>query len=389
MPPRRGTDSEKWDRAASAFGVEDGDDLLPMWVADMDFFCAPEILEAVRGAYDCGALGYRYLPERVREAVTGWMRKRHALAVSADAVLPIPGVVAGISSSIAAFTEAGDGVIVQPPIYPPFVHVPREMGRTVLENPLIEREENGVLRYEIDFDGLTELARRPDAKLMILCSPHNPTGRVFTPEELGRICRICEENGVWLISDEIHSDIMLNGAVFTPILAVSGGMANVCQLGSPSKSFNTAGTHSAYMIVPDAAARDKLRAFWSALHLPTESFVTAEVICTAYGAASYYPDELCGYITENMRILTGILQSEVPGIRLCRPDATYLLWADLRGCGIAPADVTPLLCREARIIPDPGDWFGDAYAGYIRLNAAMPRALLREAAHRMAEVLRK
>lgn len=388
LPARRGTFCEKWDGMSDAFGVTPGEDLLPLWVADMDFACAPEILAAVHGAYENGTMGYRRLAPAFQESVVHWMQTRHALTVDPAWILPIPGVVAGISSSIASFTEAGDGVIVQPPIYPPFVNVTRNMGRTVLENPLIEREENGTLYYDVDFDGLRRLAARPDAKMLVLCSPHNPTGRVFTAEELREICAICAENGVYIVSDEIHSDIILGDTRFTPILSAAQNAHRVCQLGSPSKSFNTAGTHSAYMIVPDADERAKLSAFWNALHIPTDSFVSAEVVSTAYGAAAYYPDELCTYLRENMAYACETLRRELPEVRMTAPEATYLLWADFSRCGIPAEKVMDTLCREARVVPDPGAWFSPACEGYLRLNVASPRAMLEEALARIIATVR-
>lgn len=390
-PQRRGTDSVKWDAAVAEFGMAPGHDILPMWVADMDFFCAPELLEAVQSAFSSGALGYRTLPGRFHAAIVDWMQKRHGLTVGTDCVLPIPGVIPGISAAIASFTQPGDGIIIQPPVYPPFAGVTRDMGRVVLENTLIERETDGVLSYDIDFDGLRALAARPDARLMVLCSPHNPLGQIWSREELTEICRICAENDVYLVSDEIHSDIILGGASFTPILSVAedcGIKSRICQLGSPSKSFNTAGTHAAYMLVPDADERKAIRQFFSSMHMPTESFISAEVVTAAYGPAGYYPDELSAYLTENMDYFIGRLLREIPGVRVTRPGATYLLWADFRGCGFAAEEIMRLLCDKARVAPDPGEWFAEDRKGCLRINVAMPRAMLEEAADRIIRTVR-
>ncbi len=387
-PNRWDTDCVKWDGTASTFGMKPGRDILPMWVADMDFSCAPEILEAVASAFRPGALGYRNLSPKFTEAIVGWMEKRHGLTVRPEWILPLPGVVSGISAVLAEFTEAGDEVILQTPVYTPFYDVPRNMGRVIVENPLIEREENGVIRYEMDFDQLREVAARPQAKVMVLCSPHNPIGRLHTEEEIRRVAEICAENGVYLISDEIHSDIMLNGAKFVPALKATENRTRICQLGSPSKSFNTAGTHSAYMIVPDEGERAKIRAFWNALHIPTESFMSAEVVAAAYGPAGYYADDLCEYITGNMNFMTEYLLREIPGVRVAKPDATYLLWADFSHCGVKAEEVMRVMCDKARVAPDPGEWFGEGYKGYLRINVAMPRHMLEEAAKRMAEAMR-
>jgi len=390
-PVRRGTDSVKWDAVAGEFGMTPGEDILPMWVADMDFACAPELLEAVSTAFASGALGYRTLPDRFHAAIAGWMQKRHSLTVDPARILPIPGVIPGISAAIGAFTQPGDGVIIQPPVYPPFAGVTRGMGRTVLENPLIEREQGGVLTYDIDFAGLRALAARPDARLMVLCSPHNPLGRVWSREELTELCRICAENDVYLVSDEIHSDIILGDARFTPILSVAadcGITSRICQLGSPSKSFNTAGTHAAYTIVPDVDERRAIRRFFDAMHMPTESFISTEVVTAAYGPAGYYPDELSAYLTGNMDDFVARLLREIPGVRVTRPQATYLLWADFRACGFDARQIMRLLCDEARVAPDPGEWFAEDRVGCLRINVAMPRAMLEEAADRIIRTVR-
>jgi len=362
-----------------------------MWVAGMDFACAPALLEAVSTAFASGALGYRTLPDRFHAAIAGWMQKRHSLTVDPARILPIPGVIPGISAAIGAFTQPGDGVIIQPPVYPPFAGVTRGMGRTVLENPLIEREQGGVLTYDIDFAGLRALAARPDARLMVLCSPHNPLGRVWSREELTELCRICAENDVYLVSDEIHSDIILGDARFTPILSVAadcGITSRICQLGSPSKSFNTAGTHAAYTIVPDVDERRAIRRFFDAMHMPTESFISTEVVTAAYGPAGYYPDELSAYLTGNMDDFVARLLREIPGVRVTRPQATYLLWADFRACGFDARQIMRLLCDEARVAPDPGEWFAEDRVGCLRINVAMPRAMLEEAADRIIRTVR-
>lgn len=382
-PIRRNTDSVKWDCTASEFHLTPGDDLLPMWVADMDFFCAPEILDAIKRSTASGVLGYRTLSSRFHQAVVHWMQSRHGLSVSADEILPSPGVVAGISAAISVFTEPGDGVIVQPPIYPPFVGVPQSMGRVIRENKLIERYSNGVLSYDIDFDDLRRLAAEPGTRMMILCSPHNPTGRIYSPDELREICTICAENGVYLISDEIHSDIMLGVSKFTPILSVAPCTDRILQLGSPSKSFNTAGTHSAYMIVKNPEERAKLADFWGSMHIPTSSFVSADVVEAAYGPAAYYVDELCSYLDGNMAFIRDYLQTNLPQIRLAQPDSTYLLWADFRGCGIPADQIFRRICDAARVVLDPGEWFGKDYLGYMRINIAAPRTVLQEAAQRI------
>ena len=382
MPPRQGTRCDKWDGMSHTFGEAAAGDVIPLWVADMDFACAPEILSAVRSAYDCGALGYRYLGDGFYAAIAGWMKKRHGLDVPTEWILPLPGVVSGISAAVAAFTDAGDGVIIQTPVYTPFHNVPRNMGRKLLENPLVEKEENGILRYEIDFEHLAALCADESAKVLVLCSPHNPVGRLYTPEELARIAQICAENDVFLISEEIHSDIVLDGRKFTPILAAAPQRSRICQLGSPSKSFNTAGTHSAYMIIPDAEERAKVQAFWHALHIPTESFISAEVITAAYNEAEYYVDELCPYVTENMHFLCSYLREHLPKVRLAQTEATYLLWADFSAYGTGK-ELMDTLVREARVAPDPGDWFGSSYGGYLRINVAAPRSIIGEAAKRI------
>lgn len=382
--PRRGTDCEKWDGMVRNFGeAAAGDDVIPLWVADMDFLCAPEILSAVRSSLDSGALGYRTLPASFFEAISGWMKKRHDLDVPTEQILPVPGVVSGISAILGAVTQPGDGVIIQTPVYTPFYNVPRNLGRRLMENPLIESEKEGILRYEMDFEHLAALCADPSAKAMILCSPHNPLGRLWTKEELRRVADICAANGVFLISDEIHSDIILGGKAFTPILHAAAQKKGIAQLCSPSKSFNTAGMHAAYMIVPDGEDRAQIRAYRRTLHDPDVSFMANEVICAAYNEAEYYADELCAYITGNMEFLTEYLQKHLPRIRLTKPEATYLLWTDLSAYGIEGDALMDRMLRVGRIAPDPGVWFGEKCTGCLRINVAAPRAMIEEAARRI------
>ncbi len=382
--PRRGTDCEKWDGMVRNFGPNAaGDDVIPMWVADMDFYCAPEILSAVRSSLDSGALGYRSLPASFYEAIAGWMKKRHGLDIPTGWILPVPGVVSGISAVLGAVTQPGDGVIIQTPVYTPFYNVPRNLGRRLLENPLLEKEEDGVLRYGVDFDHLASLCADPCAKAMILCSPHNPLGRLWTKEELRRIADICAENGVFLISDEIHSDIILGGAAFTPILHAAAQRKGIAQLCSPSKSFNTAGMHAAYMIIPDGGGRAKIHTYRKTLHDPDVSFMANEVICAAYNGAEYYADGLCAYITNNMEFLTEYLLRHLPEVRLTKPQATYLLWADFSAYGIRGDALMDRMLRIGRIAPDPGVWFGEACTACLRINVAAPRHVIEEAARRI------
>ncbi len=380
---RCGTNSLKWDKVPGDLPVCTDKEAIPVWIADMDFMCAPEIMDAVKRATECCVLGYKYISDDFSEAVVHWMDRRHGLSVKKEWIMPLPSVVSGISSAVSMLTSPGDEVIVQPPVYSPFFEVTEKCGRTVLENHLIERSDDGkTLTYEIDFENLEALAARPNAKMMILCSPHNPVGKTFTDDELTRVVNICKNNGVFLVSDEIHSDIIFGGNKFTPILSITGDSTGVCQLCSTSKSFNTAGTHTAYMIIPDAHERSRIAEFWQSLHLPDSSFVSAEVISAAYNQAEYYVDELCAYIEDNTKFMREYLIENIPGVRVASPTSTYLLWVDLRNCGVPAEDILPALFREG-VIPNPGEWFHKDYLGYVRINLAAPRAVIEEAAHRI------
>lgn len=385
LAQRIGTHSYKWDKVPGDMPVCTDKERLPVWVADMDFVCAPEILEAVSRATECGVLGYKYNSDDFFDAVIGWMYRRHGLAVDREWIVPIPGVVSGISSVMAMLTEQGDEIIIQPPVYPAFFGVTEGCGRVVLENRLIERCDDGVtLTYDIDFDNLESLAARPTAKMMILCSPHNPIGRTFTEDELSRIVKICRDNNVFLVSDEIHSDIVFADGKFTPILSLTGNSAGVCQLSSPSKSFNTAGTSTAYMIIPDKAARERVSRFWNALHLPDSSYVSTEVISAAYNDAEYYVDELCEYIEDNTKFMMEYLISNIEGVRVTNPNSTYLMWVDMSKCKIPAEDVVSALCRNG-VITNPGESFHKDYHGYVRINLASPRSLLEKVAERIKQ----
>lgn len=379
---RRGTSSLKWDNRKALFGRED---VLPLFVADMDFQSPPEVTEALVERAKLGVYGYTIRSEGYYEAVTSWMKRRHGLEVEREWLLSSPGVVPAIAAAIHAFTEPGDGVILQSPVYYPFFDVIRSNGRTVVDNPL--RLEDGVFR--IDFELLERQAR--EAKLLLLCSPHNPGGRVWTEDELRRIGDICLKHGVIVVSDEIHHDLIYPPHKHVPFAALGPEYAEhsiTCV--APSKTFNVAGLQQALTIVPG----EKLRRTYTrtarhglSLHMDGYFGMTAVEACYRHGEP--WLEELLVYLRENRDALIAFMEERVPELRVMKPEATYLAWVDCRAVSDEPAELKRLMFEEAGVAFSEGSVFGRQGAGWLRINFGCPRSLLMEALERFAGAVRR
>ncbi len=379
---RRGTSSLKWDyeeRFAGAAG------LLPLWVADMDFRAPPEIVEAVRHRVDHGIYGYTLEPESWFEAAAGWQLRRHAWRVKREWMLASPGVIPSLSASILALTEPGDGVIIQPPVYYPFALRITGNGRRVVENPL---RLSGT-RWDMDLDALPGLIDSR-TRMLVLCSPHNPVCRVWEKETLRRLAEICARRGVIVVSDEIHADLLMPGAVHVPFPAVSEEAAAISvTLIAATKTFNLAGMGGGVAVVPDAGLRARVDAVHHAVFsgLANALAVTATEAAWRHGAA--WLDELMAYIAGNYRCVQDSLARRLPEARAFPLEGTYLPLLDMRGLGLGDAEVRDRLLHAARVWLDEGTMFGRGGEGFQRLNIACPRSVLAEAMERMAHALRR
>lgn len=373
---RRGSYSYKWDTTAAG--------VLPMWVADMDFTTAPVIIEALRRRVDHGVFGYTAVPDEYYKAVDNWFSRRHGYHVARESVIYVPGVVPAVSAIIKALVKPGEGVIVQTPVYNCFFSSIRNNGCTTVENRLrrIDRPD-GSFTYEIDFDDLETKASDPANRLLLLCNPHNPAGRVWSRDDLARIADICRRNGVVIVSDEIHCELTMPGFDFVSMATVTDD-AIICS--SPSKAFNTAGLQIANIIVNDPAKRALIDKAVNINEVCDVNPFGAAGLIAAYNGGEPWLNALIDYLHDNYLLTRDFFARELPELPLARLEATYLVWIDIRACHCDGDTIEELLADHDGILVNSGAMYGDR--NYIRLNIATRRALLTEGLERLARGLR-
>ncbi len=385
---RRGTDCFKWDlqdrEFADASMKEAARQAIPMWIADMDFKAPAEVEEALLRVVRHGAYGYTGRTDDFFEAIERWLLKRHGWNVERDWLDFSPGVLPGICACVNAFTQPGDRIMIQTPVYYPFYHIVKNNGRQLVENKLLR---DGV-HYRMDFSDLEEKASDPQTKMLILCSPHNPVGRVWTREELSRVSEICRAHHVMVVSDEIHSDLILGENRHLPFGCVDDTKRPDCVMFyAPSKTFNLAGLQTSAAVIPDpeihAAYRTALRKnqTYSATRFGIEAFKAA------YRFGEPYLEELLTILKENYRYVKSYLEKYLPEIRLAPLEGTYLVWMDFRECGIPAEKLNEFLIKKAKIMMDYGSWFGSDYDGFARMNIACPQTTIQTALEQLKDAM--
>ncbi len=372
---RSGTYSVQYDGRIEKFSSED---LLPLWVADMDLPSAECITEALKKRAAHPIYGYTVYPKRFFDAVKMWMRKRHGWSVERDSIVPIPGVVPALNLLVTALTREGEGVLIQPPVYHPFFRLGRSHGRKLLENPLVLREG----RYEIDFDDFRRKAK--EAKLFILCSPHNPVGRAWRRDELRKLAEICLEEGLIIVSDEVHADIVYAPNSHTPTAKISREVSAITvTLNAPSKTFNIAGLNTAYAIIENDSLRRRFELELKRYDLTMGNVFGIEALMAAYEGGEEWLKELLEYLEGNIDYVTSYLKESVPQIEAFRPEATFLMWLDCRRLGMSDRELESFFIKRARLGLNTGISFGRGGSGFMRLNIACSRAKLKEAMERL------
>ncbi|MDR7315527.1 MalY/PatB family protein [Brevibacillus nitrificans] len=377
---RLNTASVKWDEVDRIFGDKD---LLPLWVADMDFQVPAPVTDALRERVEHGIFGYTERPESYYEAVIGWMERRHEWSVQKEWICHCPGVVPALSYLVQVFTEPGDKVIIQPPVYHPFTSVVTDNGREVVHNPL--KYEQG--RYFMDFEDLRQ-KMDPSVKLLILCNPHNPGGRVWTKEELTELGNICLENNVMVISDEIHGDLILKGHKHIPFAAISEEFAQnsiICT--APSKTFNMAGMQTSNIIIPNQEYREAFQKMMSTLVLRMTNTFGVVATEAAYRHGDEWLDQLLVYLQGNLDFLTEYIETHIKGIKVIQPEGTYLVWLDCRELGMDTKGLQEFMGKQAKVAVNQGHVFGPGGEQFIRLNMACPRSLIEEGLERIAKAV--
>lgn len=379
-PGWKGHGSAKWDAASRVFGRAID---LPMWVADMDFASPPVVAEGLAAFARQGFFGYPVRPDKPLEQAAAWMRLSHGWAVEPSWMSVTPGALAGLALAVNAFSRPGDKIIVQPPVYYPFYSIILKNGRQILPNPLI-RDENG---YRMDLDHLASLMDQ-DPAMMILCSPHNPVGRVWTAKELSGLGRVLTGHGLVVVSDELHADLVHAPARHTPLALGAPELAETAlTLMSPSKTFNLAGLKTSLAITPNPKLKQALDRQAARLHVAGACSLGVEALALAYAHGRPWLEELLAYLAENIRFMKGFLSSHLPRARLAGPEGTYLAWLDLADADTGGQNPGPFLAAKAGLGLDDGALFGQGGAGFVRLNFACPRWRLEEALERMAQAL--
>ena len=373
---RINTHSMKWDGCQALYGVspETG---ISMWVADMDFRPPQVVNDRLAEAVAHGVHGYYGNDTPYRQAITGWMARRHGWEVDPDWLSTVHGLVSGVGLCLQAFTAPGDGVMLFTPVYHAFAKVIKAAGREVVECPLVLTEN----RYEMDFDAYdTQMTGRE--KMLILCSPHNPGGRVWTRTELAGVAEFARRHDLIIVSDEIHHDLVMPGARHVPMALMEGVEDRLVMMTATSKTFNIAGAHVGNVIIADASLRKIFAGRMAALGISPNSFgvFMATAAYTPEGAA--WADELVGYLDQNRQVFDAGIKA-IPGLRSMPLEATYLAWVDFSGTGMSAADFTARVEKDARIAANHGSSFGTGGETFLRFNIGTPRARISEACARL------
>ncbi|HSM97596.1 MAG TPA: PatB family C-S lyase [Gallionella sp.] len=378
--PRNGTSSSKYDGRMDFFGASD---VLPLWVADMDFAAPAAVRAALVARAAHPIYGYTVYPESLYEALVAWLQKRHDWPVDREWIVLCPGVVPSLHAAIIALSQPDDEVIVQPPVYAPFLAAPKTVGRRSLPNPL--KFKDG--RYGFDLEHFERCAAE-GARLLLLCSPHNPVGRVWQPDELRALLEICRRYGIAVVSDEIHADLVYPGGHHTPLARLNDGTVKVITAVAPSKTFNIPGLALSALIVPDETDRAALAKAFGLLHAGAANPFSIVAFEAAYRNGAPWLDDLLGYLEVTYRMVHTFLQQHLPLIRLTAPEGTYLLWLDCRAMGLDDKQLNRFFVQQAKVGLSPGIIFGEQGSGFMRMNIAAPRSVIAEALEKIARAER-
>lgn len=381
---RRGSGAIMTDCLKERYGRED---LLPLWIADMYFATPDPVRAALEKRLSHQIYGYAAAPESYWQSILDWERKTHGWTIGRETLCFIPGIVRGIAFVLQRFTQPGDKVVVQPPVYMPFLNLPRANGRELVYNPLIYNEETQT--YRMDLDGLDRVCATESPKVLILSNPHNPAGIVWPAADLARLAEICRRHCVLVISDEIHADMALGDNVHHPFPTVSEAAAAVSiTFAAPSKTFNIAGIVSSFCVVPDPVIREKFFGYLEANELNAPMFLSTVATEAAFTQCGPWRRAMLAYVQENVDFVCSYLLQHIPGITAVRPQASFLIWLDCRGLGLDHDALIDLFVNRARLALNDGEAFGPGGEGHMRLNVGAPRAMLAEALSRLEKAVK-
>ena len=361
---RTNTASVKYDGRRNMFGT---DEVIPLWIADMDFAAPPAVTRALTERAAHPVYGYTQYADSLYQSLIDWLRRRHGWEVQREWIMMCPGVVPSMHAAILAFTDPGESVIVQPPVYFPFFSAVTHTGRNLLQNPLYL--ENG--HYVMDFDHLEQCAVH--ARLLLLCSPHNPVGRVWSKPELEHLLRIAKKYDLLIFSDEIHADLIYPENKHTTLAALAENPAYILTAVAPSKTFNIPGLNLSSLIVPDPKHRAAITQIFDRMHISASNPFSIVAFEAAYREGETWLEELLAYLRETRDYVENYLAAHLPKIRLIKPEGTYLLWLDCRALGMSDAQLKHFFVHKAGVGMSPGMLFGDGGSGFMRMNIGAPR----------------
>lgn len=369
---RRNTNSVKWDFFA--------DDILPMWVADMDFKIAPEIQKAISDKASSGMMGYQFLSEDFKLSTINWLQKHYDFAVSADKILPVPGMLLGVSAIVRTFLGKDEKIILQPPVYDHFFDTVKNSGAETVYNDLIYNDNS----YFIDFDDLELKTSDPSVKFLLFCNPHNPVGKVWKENDLRKIAEICSKNNVIVISDEIHSDLVFEGFKHIPFAKIAAEYDLISfTLGSPCKTFNLSGLSAAYIISDKKNDLEKVRKTLQQQETEWINVFSETAFISAYSSGEYWMLEMKKYIFNNYHFAKSYIDEKIPQIKAVQAESTYLMWLNCKNVNLKSAILEEKLISEAKLKLNAGSRYGLAGEGFLRINIACPREILAEGLKRL------
>ncbi|MBD8081525.1 MalY/PatB family protein [Chryseobacterium caseinilyticum] len=369
---RRKTNSVKWDFFA--------DDILPMWVADMDFKIAPEIQKVITDKAISGMMGYQFLSEEFKISTISWLQKHHDFTVSADQILPVPGMLLGISAIIRTFLGMDEKIILQPPVYDHFFETVKNSGAETVYNDLIYQNNS----YSMDFDDLELTTSDPLTRFLLFCNPHNPVGKVWTEDDLRKIAEICSRNNVIVISDEIHSDLVFEDLKHIPFAKIAADYDLISfTLGSPCKTFNLSGLSAAYIISDQKDHLEEVRKTLQQQETEWINPFSAVAFTAAYQHGESWMHNVKKYISDNYHFAKTYIGEKIPQIKPMQTEATYLMWLDCKNLNLKSEILEEKLISEAKLKLNAGNRYGSAGEGFMRMNIACPREILTEGLHRL------
>jgi cystathionine beta-lyase len=379
---RRNTFSYKWDQGEVLFGEKD---ILPLWVADMDFLSPPSAVEAIlkRGAH--GIYGYSYRSEEYMKSITDWFHRRHQWKFEESLLTDLPGIVTALSIAVQCFSNPGDKVIIQTPVYYPFYDVIQMNEREVVKNSLILENDYYTMNYD-----LLEQQLKEGAKILFLCNPHNPGGRVWKKEELIRLGELCLKYNTLVVSDDIHCDLVFEGHKYIPFASISEEFAqNSITCLAPTKTFNMPGLQTSYTVIPNPELKKKFDHKVKALSLHMVNYFGPVATMACYNEGEEWLNDLIRYIDENLQYAITYLKEHLPMLQVMEPEGTYLLWVNCRKLGLTIPELKELMFQKSKVAFSEGSVFGSEGEGYIRINLACPRETLEKALIRFSETIEK